>query len=306
MSAEKARRIKRIGLFVNPEKPAERALLREAAAIASAAGCETAADSATRREYDLPLPEFPSLQDLARWANLLTVFGGDGSMLRVARETAGTDCLILGVNLGTLGFLTACSAQETRPALEQTLAGQFEVDRRRLIEASLPERPDHPRWLALNDFVIGRGATPRLIELEVTVDGDTLTRYRGDGLIVSSPTGSTAYSLAAGGAVVSPNAEVFALTPICPHTLSNRSVIVSLDAQIVVRLLTRRVETYFSPDGRMGVPLQVEEPVVIRKSSHQASLVRLPGRSFFKTLREKMHWRGSTLSGPKAQEGSLG
>jgi NAD+ kinase len=135
---------------------------------------------------------------------------------------------------------------------------------------------------------------PRLIELEVQVDGEVLTCYRGDGLIVSSPTGSTAYSLAAGGAVVSPLAEVFALTPICPHTLSNRSVIVSLRSTVQVRLLSERVDTFLAADGQTRAELQAGDCLRLRRSRHVARLVRLPGTSFFGTLRQKLNWSGSS------------
>jgi NAD+ kinase len=149
--------------------------------------------------------------------------------------------------------------------------------------------------VALNDFVISRGTVPRMIELEVRVNGELLTSYRGDGLIVSSPTGSTAYSLAAGGAVVSPQAEVFALTPICAHTLSSRSVIVSLRSTIEVRLLSQRVETFLAADGQTPMAVNAGEVIRFRRSQHPARFVRLPGTSFFDTLRTKLNWSGSAL-----------
>jgi NAD+ kinase len=148
---------------------------------------------------------------------------------------------------------------------------------------------------ALNDFVVSRGAGSRLIEIEVTVDGEELTRYRCDGLIVSSPTGSTAYSLAAGGAIVSPSAEVFTITPICPHTLSNRSVVVSLHSAIGIRALSGKMEALLSADGEVVAPLAAGETVVIRRSEQAVRLVHLPGDSFFRTLRQKLNWNGSSV-----------
>jgi len=135
---------------------------------------------------------------------------------------------------------------------------------------------------------------PRLIELEVSVDDAMLTRYRGDGLIISSPTGSTAYSLAAGGAIVCPNAEVFTLTPICPHTLSNRSVIVSLDSVVEAKVLSPRVEAVLSADGQVQVQLAGGDKVIVRRSRRTVKLARLIGGSFFETLRQKLRWSGST------------
>jgi NAD+ kinase len=148
---------------------------------------------------------------------------------------------------------------------------------------------------ALNDFVFSRGAASRMIELEVAVDQQPLTRYRCDGLIVSSPTGSTAYSLAAGGAVVSPTADVFALTPICPHTLSNRSVIVNLSARITVKVLSQKLETFLTADGQVQTPLAADDEVRIGRSRRVLRLMRLGGSSFFQTLRQKLHWSGSNV-----------
>jgi NAD+ kinase len=148
---------------------------------------------------------------------------------------------------------------------------------------------------ALNDIVISRGISSRLIELEVRVDGDPLTRYRCDGLIISSPTGSTAYSLAAGGAVVFPTAQVIELTPICPHTLSNRSLIVPLSAKIEVQVISERPTTILSADGQVVSELSVGDMLTISRSRHTVKLMHLAGSSFCETLRRKLHWRGATL-----------
>lgn len=287
-------KIRRVGLVANPDKPAARALARQALGLLTSRGCEVLTDAATASSAKFDLPLCATDAELAARADLLLVLGGDGTMLRVARDTAGASTPILGVNLGTLGFLTAASARGLARTLDRVLAGGTVVETRSLIAASGRLADGRVSELALNDFVVSRGAVPRLIELEVRVNGDVLTSYRGDGLIVSSPTGSTAYSLAAGGAVVSPLAEVFALTPICPHTLSNRSVIVRLDARIEVRLLSRRVETSLSADGLVRAQLMAGETVVIRRSRHSTHLVRIPGSSFFDTLRQKLSWSGST------------
>jgi NAD+ kinase len=181
-------------------------------------------------------------------------------------------------------------------ALKRLWNGEFILDSRALIEATGQLGDRVLRTLALNDFVISRGIVSRLIELEVSVDGETLTTYRCDGLIVSSPTGSTAYSLSAGGAVVSPSAEVFALTPICPHTLSNRSVIVRLDSRIDVRVISERLETILSADGLHEAQLNAGDVITIGRSQNSVRLVHLAGTSFFQTLRRKLDWRGSTIS----------
>jgi NAD+ kinase len=227
--------------------------------------------------------------------DLLLVFGGDGTILRVARDVAATDTPILGINTGGLGFLTAASAHELGDTLRRIWAGEFFVESRRLIEATRPAGGRLIRQVALNDFVISRSSVTRLIELEVAVDGVILTNYRCDGLVVSSPTGSTAYSLAAGGAVVSPDAEVMTLTPICPHTLSNRSVILGLHSVLTVKVLSSRVDTVLSADGQTHSLLSTGEVITIRRSRRRAHLARLAGSSFFDTLRRKLRWSGSNL-----------
>ena len=216
-------------------------------------------------------------------------------MLRVARETAGSRTPLIGINVGALGFLTDVQAHQLPLALKQIWAGETILESRPLIDATGRARTLAIRETALNDFVISRGAAPRLIDLEVTVNGEALTRYRCDGLIVCTPTGSTAYSLSAGGAVVSPTADVFTLTPICPHTLSNRSVIVSLDSTVQVKVLSHRVDTVLTADGQRIIPLSVEDVITIRRSRHSIRLLHLAGSSFFETLRRKLNWSGSNV-----------
>ncbi len=216
-------------------------------------------------------------------------------MLRVARDLAGSQTPILGVKVGGLGFLTAVQAAQLAPALKQLWAGDYLIESRPLIQATGKGQGKTIAELALNDFVVSRGATSRLIELAVTVDAEELTRYRCDGLIVSSPTGSTAYSLAAGGAVVSPDSEVLTITPICPHTLSNRSVIVPMDSVVQVTVLSERVDTMLTADGQVQTPLSTGDFVQMRKSKFAVRLLRLRGSSFFQTLRQKLHWSGSHI-----------
>ena len=290
-----ARNIKRIGLLGNSEKPAFRSLVREAARLISRSGRLPLTDTATAQLAGLKRPAYPNAAALSREVDLLLVFGGDGTMLRVAREVAGSRTPILGINIGGLGFLTAVSSSELPRALGRVWQDEFTLESRALIQATGRCSGRFIRQSALNDFVISRGHTPRLTELEVSVDHHPLTRYRCDGLIVSSPTGSTAYSLAAGGAVVSPTAEVFALTPICPHTLSNRSVIVSLDSAIQVKVMNPRPETILSADGQVINELAEGDVITIRRSQKSVRLVHLAGTSFFDTLRRKLHWRGASV-----------
>ena len=214
-------------------------------------------------------------------------------MLRVAREIAGSRTPILGINIGGLGFLTAVPSANLPQALKCVWNGQFKFESRVLIQATGHCGGRPVDQTALNDIVISRGIASRLIELDVSVDGDPLTRYRCDGLIVSSPTGSTAYSLAAGGAVVFPTAEVFALTPICPHTLSNRSLILPLTATIEAKVISPA--TILSADGQVVSELATGDKITIRRARRTVRLMHLAGSSFCEALRCKLHWRGASL-----------
>lgn len=287
--------IRRVGLVANTEKPSSHRLVRQAAELIQAARRSVNADAATAKIAGLRCSACADAATLARQVDLLIVFGGDGTMLRVARDLAGLATPIIGINAGGLGFLTGAQAHQLPLALEQIWAGQTLLEARPLIEASGVARNKPISELALNDFVISRGAAPRLVELDVLVDAEELTRYRCDGLIVCSPTGSTAYSLSAGGAVVSPSADVFTLTPICPHTLSNRSVVVSLDSTVEVRVLSPKVDTVLTADGQKTITLGAGDLVQVRRSRHSIRLLHLAGTSFFETLRRKLNWSGSPV-----------
>lgn len=284
-----------IGLVTNPDKLATRPLLRNAARLIRKAGRRVVADAETAGLAGFAKDICPDIPAVAKEADLLIVFGGDGTMLGVARRIAGSKTPILGVNAGGLGFLTALPAGNLPKLLPHLWRNEFELESRPLIEASGEGLGRPVSLVALNDLVISRGSAPRLIELDVKVNGEALTRYRCDGLIVCSPTGSTAYSLAAGGAIVSPTAQVLTLTPICPHTLSNRSVIVGLDSTIEVTVLSQKLEVFLSSDGQVQVPLGFGDRIRIRQSPHAIRLIRLPGTSFFATLRQKLNWSGSNL-----------
>ncbi|HSU53661.1 MAG TPA: ATP-NAD kinase, partial [Candidatus Dormibacteraeota bacterium] len=190
---------------------------------------------------------------------------------------------------------TAVPSAEMAKALKRVWAGEFTFESRTLLEASGRCNGRVVEQTGLNDIVISRGIASRLIELEVKVDGEALTRYRCDGLIISSATGSTAYSLAAGGAVVFPTADVMALTPICPHTLSNRSLIVPATARIEVTVISPRPATILSADGQMVSELSGGDVILIQRSRRTVRLMHLAGSSFCETLRKKLHWRGASV-----------
>jgi NAD+ kinase len=278
---KQADKIRRIGLIGNPEKSASTAIIHKAARLIQRAGRKAFVDG--------------DAASLAREVDLLLVFGGDGTMLGVAREIAGSPTPILGVNIGGLGFLTGVPSAELASALKCVWNGEFKFESRALIEAVGNCNGRQILETALNDIVISRGAVSRLIALDVSVDGELITRYRCDGLIISSPTGSTAYSLAAGGAVVLPTAEVFAMTPICPHALSNRSIILPLSSKICVKAISPLPTTILSADGQLIGELDAGDEVVIRRSRRAIRLMHLADSSFLETLRRKLQWRGAYL-----------
>jgi NAD+ kinase len=278
---KQADKIRRIGLIGNPEKPASAAIIRKAARLIQRAGRKAFVDG--------------DAASLAHEVDLLLVFGGDGTMLGVAREIAGSPTPILGVNIGGLGFLTGVPSAELARALKCVWNGEFRFESRVLIEASGIGNRKKILASALNDIVVSRGAVSRLIALDVSVDGELITRYRCDGLIISSPTGSTAYSLAAGGAVVLPTAEVFAMTPICPHALSNRSIILPLSSKISVKAISPLPATILSADGQLVGELDTGDEIIIRRSRHAIRLMHLADSSFLETLRRKLQWRGAYL-----------
>ena len=290
-----AAKLRRVGLVANPEKPGMQDLTRRLATALRRAGRVVVADEVAARMLGPRIKAGGSIADLARSTDLLLVLGGDGTMLRAAREVAGSPTPLFGINAGTLGFLTAVSPDEVSQALKQLWSGAFRIEERSLLEGVVIRSQEQTSLLALNDFVVGRGLTSRLIELEVTVNGELLTRYRCDGLIASSPTGSTAYSLAAGGAIVSPDAEVLTLTPICPHTLSIRPVVVSLNATVEVRSVSARQVATLAADGQHHVELSAGDVVTIRRSARSVRLIRLQGTNFFSTLRQKFGWSGSNV-----------
>jgi NAD+ kinase len=286
--------LRRIGLIANPEKADCRDVVERAAVAIRATGRSVAMDPDTMSMLGWPDRATASARRLSELTDLILVFGGDGTMLRVARAVAGSGTPILGINAGGLGFLTAAASDQVDLTLDHLWAGNVVVESRPLLEATLDRAGQPKRQLALNDFVISRSQLLRLIEIDVCVDGIPLTCYRGDGLIVSSPTGSTAYSLAAGGPAVTPDAQVIVLTPICPHTLSNRSVIVSLRSTIRIQILASRVETFLSADGQVQLSLTGDDTVLVRRSPKSVRLARLASGSFFETLRQKLKWSGST------------
>jgi NAD+ kinase len=228
---------------------------------------------------------------LADEVDLMVVLGGDGTLLTAAREVGSRAVPILGVNLGTLGFLAAVGVDELERALECILGSRAHVEQRMRLEVQLERAGCEPiRHLALNDAVITKGALARIIDLEAQADGFEVTTYHADGLIVSTPTGSTAYSLSAGGPILEPGLQAFVLTPICPHTLTQRPIVLPESARIEIRLQAQHSDVKLTVDGQEGVDLVPGDVVHVRRSDHPVHLVVSPFRSRFEVLREKLRW----------------
>lgn len=227
-------------------------------------------------------------------ADLVISLGGDGTLLDTVHSMGGCAVPVAGVNIGTLGFLTACTDEEVSAFAAVVRRGEHLVFERVVLKVCMTEEDGSEReFLALNEVVLMRGETGRLISLEAHVDGELLNKYRADGLIVATPTGSTAYSLAAGGPLISPRAGVFVITPICPHSLSNRSLVLGDDSVIEVAAASSNADSIlFTVDGRRVLRLAEGSVVRVEKSACPLQLVRMPGHSFYETLRNKLGWSG--------------
>ena len=279
----------------NAEKSACATSVRAAAQLIQRTGRKVFCDAITAQTAKLKCEVRADAAALAKETDLLLIFGGDGTMLHAARQIAGSKTPMLGVNIGSLGFLTAIPSDKLAVALKLIWAGEYKFESRALIEATGVGHGKKLKATALNDIVVTRGAVSRLIALDVTVNGELVTRYRCDGLIISSPTGSTAYSLAAGGAIVLPTADVFALTPICPHARSNRSIILPLSATIRVKAINALPAAFLNADGQSVGEMDAGDEVTIRRSRHSVRLMRLADSSFLEAMRRKLHWRGTYL-----------
>ncbi|MCX7915443.1 MAG: NAD(+)/NADH kinase [Verrucomicrobiae bacterium] len=229
-------------------------------------------------------------------AQLVVVLGGDGTILRVARELEDHSIPIFGINTGNLGFLTGARCDELAQALEMLFAGQYQISERQTL-ATVIERGAQqlPCPRALNDVVISRGAFSRIVRLELELDGELLTEYVCDGMIFATATGSTAYSLSAGGPILLPQTRAFVVTPICAHALSNRPIVAGRDSVVRGRVVNAAGELLLTVDGQVQIRLHVGDVVVVRRAGHVVRLVTPKGHSFFDVLRQKLKWSGANV-----------
>lgn len=279
-----------VGILVNPHKLGSLPTLYALRAALEAKGCcaildeETAA--LTGESGGIPASEFVNHVEIA------AVLGGDGTMLNALSRLGNFEKPVAGINIGTLGFLTSCTDSELDLFVESIATGNFSTSTRTLLNATVHRLGQAPEcFIALNEITLARGETGRLVSLRAMVNGELLNDYRADGLIIATPTGSTAYSLSAGGPLISPSAAVFVITPICPHSLSQRSLILSDDS--LVELSSEDLgcgPLLFTVDGRDSIRIEPGDRVEVRKASHSFHLVRLEDRSFYEALRQKLRW----------------
>jgi NAD+ kinase len=230
-------------------------------------------------------------KEIPSHAEMIIVLGGDGTLLSVARLVGDREVPILGVNLGGLGFLTEITLEELYRVLERVIQGDFVTNERVVLNAAVIRRGERlAEFVVLNDAVINKGALARIIDLEATINGEYLTTFKSDGLIISTPTGSTAYSLSAGGPIVYPSLHCMIITPICPHTLTNRPIVIPDDVEIRAYLKTKQQEVILTLDGQQGFSLEYEDVVEIRKAEGRILLIKSPYRHYFELLREKLKW----------------
>jgi len=223
--------------------------------------------------------------------DMVLVLGGDGTLLSVARLLEGRDQPILGINLGSLGFLTELGQEELFGSLERVLEGEYTLEPRVRLKASLHRKGEQiGHYQVLNDVVINKGALARIIDLEAYVDDQKVTNYQADGLIVSTPTGSTAYSLAAGGPIIEPTLDVIVISPICPHTLTNRPLVIPGGSKVELCLLSDSGAVFLTLDGQEGTRLNRGDCVRIQTSGKKVNLIRTGTRNFYDVLTAKLHW----------------
>jgi len=239
----------------------------------------------------LHLADGVSKQEMMARADLVIVLGGDGTLLSVARHSGTRRVPVLGVNLGGLGFLTDVRPEEIFPALERVFGGQYQLEQRSMLEAAAMRNGKVvQRFQALNDVVINKGALARILDLETSVDGMPICTYKADGLIVATPTGSTAYSLSAGGAIVEPSVGVVLVSPICPHTLTQRPIVLPARSHLRIAVRSPDEDVVLTVDGQEGMKLANNDVVEVRPSKNRVLLVRSPTHSFFELLRTKLRW----------------
>jgi NAD+ kinase len=281
-----------VGILVNPLKLGSLSTLHALIAALKSQGCTPVLDleSATLAGAADGIPA----ADFCHHVDVAAVLGGDGTMLHALSQLGNFEKPVAGINIGTLGFLTSCTDDELDLFANALAHGRYSTSVRTLLEATV-HRPgkEAESFIALNEVTLTRGDTGRLVSLRAQINGELLNDYRADGLIVATPTGSTAYSLSAGGPLIAPDASVFVITPICPHSLSQRSLILSDEATVQLSSEDREHgPMLFTVDGRDSVRIEPGDRIEVKKASRSFHLLRLEDRSFYEALRQKLRWQG--------------
>jgi len=283
--------IRTIGIFARPRRSDLTAIVAPLLDWIAKRGCRALYDNETAEALAEGSTPGLTRNQLASQSDLLLVLGGDGTLLAAAREAAPRGIPILPINLGSLGFLTSFTLEEMYPALEETLAGKAETSERVMLTASLIRKGQAIESRnVLNEVVVNKGALARMIEVELFIDEEFVCRYRADGLIVATPTGSTAYSLSAGGPIVHPDVESLIVTPICPHTLTDRPVVIGDGYKIEMRLRGDAASVYLTLDGQKGILMQSEDRVGIARAKERLKLIQPHRKSYYQILRSKLKW----------------
>lgn len=281
--------LNRIGIVVKPNKEEAVSVARELIGWLAQRDIRVYLDSIVASSVN------PSLscprEEIGRWVDLLIVLGGDGTLLSAVRHLEGERVPILGVNLGGLGFLTEITLEELYPVLEKALEGNMETERRMKLHVTVIRRGNKVgEYTILNDVVISKSILARIIHLRNSINGAYVTTYRGDGVIICTPTGSTAYSLAAGGPIVYPSMDSVLITPICPHTLTNRPLVIPDRATVEFTLETEESDVRLTLDGQVGCDILPFDQVVITKAKNHVFFIKSPFKDYFQILRTKLKW----------------
>lgn len=283
--------MRRIGIVARRDRAEAREVTRGLVQWLVAQGRAVVVDTETAAALALPGVTVADRQALPGKVDLIVVLGGDGTLLSVARLVDGLHVPILGVNLGGLGFLTATTLEALFPTLEAVLRGEYAAEERLVLTVTLTRAgASLADLLALNDVVVAKGALGRLIDLDVRADGQPMTAYRADGLIIATPTGSTAYNLSAAGPILFPTMDAVVLTPICSHTLTNRPIVLPASTALEVTLLSDAPDVVLSVDGQPGPPLAAGDVVRVGQAGARIRLIRDPRKSYFEVLRTKLKW----------------
>jgi len=280
-----------LGIICNTGKPECQSALPDFLLWLNQLGGHFIADEALKALLgDLPQAYYPR-EELARHCNVVLSFGGDGTMLSTVRAVGAAETPILGVNFGGLGYLAEISPKGLVERFKDFLAGRYNIETRMLLEAQVKNNNSgNKKYYALNDIVVEKGAVSRIIKLRATIEGEYLNTYHADGIIISTPTGSTGYSLSAGGPILEPTMQGIIINPICPHTLAHRPIVIRADKSIEIECEQNQTDLIFTCDGFMEQKLAPGASVIIKKSERVVKLISMKGTYFYNILREKLNW----------------